>query len=152
MKLMYSGKFDRAKDKFEELISGHPSFSELMDRAKGLVLVCEQKIQTQNTPVPQLKTADEYYECGIAELNRKELDSARDYFESAVKLSPTADHVHYAFAVVSALAGERDASLESLKKAIEYRDENRFQAMNDSDFELLFEDSAFINLVSPDEN
>jgi tetratricopeptide (TPR) repeat protein len=152
LKLMHSEKFDRAKAKLEELISQYATETELLDRAHVLVQACEKRISEKRDKAPKLKTADEYYEVGVAELNRHKFDSAREHLESAMKLSPKADHVHYALAAASALDGERDAALESLRKAIQYRDVNRFQAANDSDFESLSEDSEFIQLVTSDEN
>ena len=151
LKLMYSEKFDRAKAKFEELISQYPTETELLDRSHLRVQVCEQRIQEKRDKTPKLKTADDYYEAGVAELNRHEFDSAREHLERAMTLAPKADHVHYALAATSALEGERGAALESLRKAIQYRDENRFQAANDSDFESLSQDSDFIQLVTSDE-
>ena len=151
LKLMYSEKFDRAKAKLEELISQYPTETELLDRANVLVQACEQRIREKQDKPPKLKTADDYYEVGVAELNRHAFDSAREHLERAMKLAPKADHVHYALAAASALEGERDAALESLRKAIQYRDENRFQAVNDSDFESLSEDAEFIQLVTSDE-
>ena len=152
LKLMYSDKFDRAKAKFEELISQYATETELLDRATLLIQVCEKRIRDNRDKAPKLKTADDYYEIGVAELNRHEFDSAREHLEHAMKLAPKADHVHYALAAASALEGERDAALESLRKAIQYRDQNRFQAANDSDFESLSADSEFIQLVTSDEN
>ncbi len=152
LKLMYSEKFDRAKAKFEEIISQYPTETELLDRANLLSQACEKRIREKRDKAWNLRTADDYYEVGVTELNRHKFDSAREHLEHAMKLAPTADHVHYALAAASALEGERDAALESLRKAIQYRDENRFQAANDSDFESLSEDSEFIQLVTSDEN
>ena len=152
LKLMHSNKFDRAKAKLEELISQYPTETELLDRATLLIQVCEKRIRDNRDKAPKLKTADDYYEVGVAELNRHEFDSAREHLEHAMKLAPKADHVHYALAAASALEGERDAALESLRKAIQCRDQNRFQAANDPDFESLSADSEFIQLVTSDEN
>jgi len=88
---------------------------------------------------------------GIAELNRRELGSAIQHLEHALKLAPKADHVLYALAAASAIQGHRDNALQYLKQAIHFRPENRFLAARDSDFESLKEDPDFKQLVTPAE-
>lgn len=148
LKLLHREKFDQAKAKFDELIIQYPTETGLLDRANLLIRACEHRIRQKSEKVPKLNTADDYYEIGVAELNRRKFDSAKEHFEHAMKLAPKADHVHYALAATSALEGQHEAALEYLEKAIQYRDENRFLAVNDPDFESLSEDSEFVQLVA----
>jgi tetratricopeptide (TPR) repeat protein len=148
-KLMQSEKFDKAKKAFDALIKEFPNETELLDRAHVLTQACDNRIrEARKTPRPQ--GADEYYEVGIAELNGQDIDKALEHLQNALKLSPKADHIHYALAAASALNGDREAALDFLGKAIQYRDENRFLAVNDEDFESLSQDSDFIGLIAPD--
>ena len=148
-KMMQSEKFDKAKSAFDDLISQFPEETELLDRANVLIQACDNRIQVAKRS-PRLHGADEFYEVGIAELNGQDIDKALEHLHQALKLSPKGDHIHYALAAGSALNGDREAALEFLGKAIQYRNENRFLADNDDDFESLSQDSDFIELISSD--
>ncbi len=149
LKLMQSEKFDKAKAAFEGLIKEFPNETELLDRAHVLIHACQNRIQEARKS-PRLQVADDYYEVGIAELNGQDIAQALEHLQHALKLSPKADHIHYALAAASALNGDREAALDFLGEAIRYRDENRFLAVNDDDFESLSQDSDFIDLTTSD--
>ena len=148
-KMMQAEKFDKAKAAFDGLISEFPNETELLDRAHVLIQACENRIQEAKKS-PRLHGADEYYDVGVAELNGQEIDKALEHLQHALKLSPEADHIHYALAAGLALNGDRDAALDFLEKAIQYRNENRFLAVNDEHFESLSQDSDFIELTTSD--
>ncbi len=147
LKLAHSEKFEPAKDKFKELIEQFPGEIELLDRAHLLIQACDKRILGQRSR-PRLKTADDFYEVGVTELNGRRLDEAQDHLERALKLEPKADYVLYALAAVCCLRGERDAALAHLKSAIQYRSQNRFLAGNDADFASLSDDPEFIELIT----
>jgi tetratricopeptide (TPR) repeat protein len=88
---------------------------------------------------------------GIAELNRRELESAVQHLQQALKLAPKGDHILYALAAANALQGNRDQALAFLKQSINHRPENRFFAARDEDFNTLNEDSDFRQLVTSPE-
>jgi tetratricopeptide (TPR) repeat protein len=152
LKLMHAEAYEKAKAKFGELTQRFTDEMELLDRANVLIQACDQRIRDKRSPVPKLKTADDYYEVAIGEMNNRRLDIARDHLNAALKRSPKADHVLYALAAVSALSEERDDALEYLKKSIQYRNQNRFLAVNDTDLESLFEDPEFSQLIKPEES
>jgi tetratricopeptide (TPR) repeat protein len=145
---MHAEKFARARSEFERLADAYPNETELVDRANVLIQACENRLRETDAG-PRLKTANDYYEVGVAELNSGALDDAREHLEHALKLLPRADHVLYALAALSALRGERERALDYLARSIERREENRFLAQNDDDFESLAEDPDFTRLVSP---
>jgi tetratricopeptide (TPR) repeat protein len=98
-----------------------------------------------------LRSADDHYNVGIADLNRREIGAAIEHLQHALKLMPKGDHILYALATASALKGERDQALGFLKQSIHHRGENRFLAARDSDFETLQEDPEFKQLIAPSE-
>src|SRR5262249_45141279 len=149
IKLMHADEFQKAIRCFEDLISEHPQEQEIQERAKVLLHVCEKKIQEKERNV--LRSSDDYYNVGIAELNRRELDSAIQHLQQALKLTPYGEHILYAMATANALQGNREQALHFLKQSIQHRGENRFLAMRDSDFESLQEDAEFKLLVIPSE-
>jgi tetratricopeptide (TPR) repeat protein len=149
IKLMHSEQFEKAIRCFEDLIAEHTDEPEIQERAKVLLHACEKKLHEKDRTV--LRSADDHYNVGIAELNRRELDSAIQHLEHALKLTPKGDHVLYALATANALKGSRDQAIHHLKQAIHYRAENRFLAARDSDFESLQDDPEFRQLVTPAE-
>jgi tetratricopeptide (TPR) repeat protein len=146
---MHAEEFEKARRCFQNLIADYPEEPEIQERAKVLLLACEKKIQEKGRTV--LRSADDYYNVGIADINRREIGSAIEHLENALKLMPKGDHILYALATASALEGNRDQALGYLKQSIDYRSENRFLAARDSDFESLQEDPEFKQLVAPSE-
>jgi tetratricopeptide (TPR) repeat protein len=149
IKLMHAEQFDKAIRHFGDLVAEHPEEPEIQERAKVLLHACEKKIQDKGRTV--LRSADDHYNVGIADMNRRELNSAIEHLQHALKLMPKADHVLYALATASALQGNRDQALHFLKQSIHQRPENRFHAIRDADFESLQEDADFKQLVTPAE-
>jgi tetratricopeptide (TPR) repeat protein len=149
MKLMHAEEFEKAKRCFQNLISSYSEEPEIQERAKVLLLACEKKTQERARTV--LRSADDHYNVGIADLNRRELAAAVEHLQHALKLMPKGDHILYALASASALQGDRDQALSYLKQSIHYRDGNRFLAIRDSDFESVQEDPDFKQLVTPSE-
>lgn len=146
---MHSEDFEKAKKCFDNLILDYPEEPEIQERAKVLIHACEKKIHEKARTV--LRSSDDHYNVGIADLNRRDLDSAVQHLQHALKLTPKADHVLYALAAATALQGNRDQALQFLKQSIHHRPENRFLALRDSDFETLQEDADFKQLVTPPE-
>src|SRR5213594_2131903 len=147
LKAMHAEHFEKAKKILENLIAGYPDEPEIQERAKVLVTVCEKKIHEKARTV--LRSADDHYNIGIADLNRRELDSALHHLQQALKLAPKADHVLYALAAASAIKGDREQALNYLKHSIQQRPENRFLAIRDSDFDALHDDADFRQLATP---
>jgi tetratricopeptide (TPR) repeat protein len=149
IKLMHAEEFERAGRCFQKLVVDYPDEPEIQERAKVLLHACEKKIQEKARTV--LRSADDHYNVGIADLNRREIGAAIEHLQHALKLMPKGDHILYALATASALKGERDQALGFLKQSIHHRGENRFLAARDSDFETLQEDPEFKQLIAPSE-
>jgi len=147
IKLMHAEQFQKAIRSFENLIAVHVEEPEIQERAKMLLHACEKKVQ-EKASRNAVRSADDHYNMGIADLNRRELGSAIEHLQHALKLTPKAEHVFYALATANALQGNRDQALQYLKQAIHYRPENRFLAARDADFEPLQEDADFKHLVT----
>ncbi|HUU13995.1 MAG TPA: tetratricopeptide repeat protein [Terriglobia bacterium] len=134
--------YEKAKESFEKVLEGHAS--EISDRARVYLRVCEQKLEHQElTP----KTAQEFYLLAVAQLNARQLESAFENLQKANQMQPNRGHIRYALAAVHALQGNTDAALEHLKAAIELEPRNRIQARRDEDLQSLAQDSRFKRLV-----
>lgn len=139
-------KFHKAKELLEKVIAA-PS-KELADRALVHMRVCEQRISRQ--PGSGLKSAEDYYQHGVAMMNHGRWDEARENLQRARKMAPKADYIVYAMAALDCLTGEAEAAMENLKLAIDLRPENRYHARNDEDFSFLQEDPRFTELLYPE--
>jgi tetratricopeptide (TPR) repeat protein len=149
IKLMHAEQFEKAIKCFETLIVEHPEEPEIQERAKVLIHACEKKVHDKARTV--LRSSEDHYNVGVADLNSRRLESAIQHLDQALKLAPNADHVLYALAAANALRGNRDQALNYLKESIHRRPENRFMAIRDSDFDSLQDDADFKQLVTPPE-
>lgn len=137
--------FEKAKEILEKLVSS--PVRDVAARAQVHLRLCEQKL---SRTAPALKTADDYYYVGVAELNARNLDAALEHLSKADKMTPNQEHIRYALAVAHALQGNSDAALEHLKAAVDLRPSNCYKAKLDQDFEALASDPRFVRLVSSD--
>jgi tetratricopeptide (TPR) repeat protein len=146
LKLMHHEEYGKAIKAFQELVSIHSEEPEILERARVLIQACEKKLHANSKTV--LRSADDHYNMGVAELNRRQLDAAVQHLQQALKLSPKADHILYAMAAANALKGNRDEALSYLRQSIHHRPENRFMALRDTDFEMLVEDADFRQITT----
>jgi tetratricopeptide (TPR) repeat protein len=149
IKLMHREEFEKAIQYFEDVISEHSDEPEIQERAKVLIHACEKKVHEKATTV--FRSADDHYNVGIADLNRRDIPAAIQHLEHALKLTPKADHVLYALAAANAIQGNADHAISYLKQAVQFRPQNRFLAARDNDFETLQENPDFKHLVTSSE-
>lgn len=136
-------QYDKAREGFAKLLEA--SSPEVADRARAYLRLCEKKLgQRAGTP----KTAQEFYDLGVAHLNSRNLDAALEALNKADALDPNRDHIRYALAVGHALQGNIDAAFEHLKAAIDLQPKIRFQARHDEDLVSLTADPRFRRLLS----
>ena len=127
--LFRAGEFRGAKQRFDELAGTSPS--EVAHAARAHSRMCEQRLSKQ--PLA-LATADDHYHYGIALINARRLEEARQEVETALRMAPNADHIHYALALCLGLKGDLAAAHAHLKRAIELQPKNRLLARSDPDF------------------
>ena len=103
----------------------------LAHNAEVHIRMCDRRLEK---PVLSLKTADEHYNYAITLINLRELGTARQHLQTALKQEPYADHVYYALALCCGLAGDQQGAYENLKRAIDLEPLNRMRAKQDVDF------------------
>lgn len=137
--------YEKAKEVFEKLAGG--AAHEVSSRAQVYLRLCEQKLfHAESEP----KTAADFYNLGVAQLNARNLDLAIEYLNKAERLAANQDHVRYALAAAHALQGNVEAALQHLKVALDLRPANRFLACKDEDFQSLAGDPRFQRLLHPE--
>jgi tetratricopeptide (TPR) repeat protein len=129
VRLFHAVKFADAREQFAKAVGG-PN-REMGHNAELHIRMCERRLAK---PVVELKTAEEHYNYGVAMVNARNLTDARQHLETALKLQPDADHVHYALALCKGLSGDIDGACENLRRAIDLEPRNRISARQDADF------------------
>ncbi|HXE90711.1 MAG TPA: tetratricopeptide repeat protein [Terriglobales bacterium] len=146
LKAMQEHKFERAKAYFEKVVKG-PS-RELADRAAVHLNTCSQHLARAGT---SFKTPEEHYDYAISLMNAGNYQEARSHMEKILKQHPKADYAVYGLSVLDCLTGRVEDSLRNLDRAIRMNPGNRLQARNDPDFQNLFDDPRFTELLYPEE-
>jgi tetratricopeptide (TPR) repeat protein len=137
--------FAKARTIFQKLTAN--AAQDLAERARVYLNICNQRLAR---PSLQLKTTDDFYNYAVRMANQGNHEEAEQYLTKALKLSPKFDYLYYALATTQTLRENTDGALESLKKAIELNERNRYLAQNDPDFSSLLEDPRFTELIYPE--
>ena len=145
--LFQKRNFREAKEMFEK--ASHGPNREMASNALSHVRMCERRLAA---PPPEPKSAEEHYNYGIALINLRNLDQARQHLGIALEMEPRADHVHYAMGVCLALSGDSAGAYDSLKRAIELQPRNRMVAIQDSDLDAISSQPRINRLLYPEKN
>ena len=133
--------YQRASELFARVATG--PVREIADRARVHLSFCERQRHQERHP----KTAEGCYARGVAALNSRDFNQAREYLSKSDKLLPGQEYVHYALAAVYGLQGDPENAFSHLEEAIRLRPQNRVQARHDEDFQTLSADPRFTRLL-----
>jgi tetratricopeptide (TPR) repeat protein len=145
MKLFHARKLQEARELFQTAAEGPER--DVAQRAKLHIAMCDRRLQQATVA---LKSAEDYYNYGVALLNARNVADARSHLEKALAMAPGADHIHYALALAQALSGDSANAYENLKRAIELEPRNRIIARQDADFAPLANQPPFDVLLYPE--
>ena len=145
MKLFHARNFPEARTAFARAQIGPER--DVAQRAKLHIAMCDRRL---SRPDVDLRTADDYYNYGIALMNLRNVASAREYLAGAARLAPDADHILYALGLAQALCGDLDAAYQSLGRAIELDPRNRAIARQDPDLAHLADRPPLDALLYPE--
>ncbi|MFB3905812.1 MAG: tetratricopeptide repeat protein [Acidobacteriota bacterium] len=148
LKLLHEKKYQQAKSVLLEIRQGFPDNLELLARVNELLKVSDKKTG-RNEKLPDDPTS--LVDRGVVFHNLGEYDQAIACYKKALEKAPTEDkdYIYYAMASSEAGQGNRDKAIGYLKKAIQMKNELRFMARSDPDFEALADSSEFRELVRP---
>jgi tetratricopeptide (TPR) repeat protein len=145
MKLFHARDLKQARELFLQAVEGPGS--DVGHRARLHAAMCDRRLEQA---APNLRSAEDYYTYGVAQINMRNLAEARSHLEQALQLAPAADHIYYALALAQALGGDLAGAHENLKRAIELEPRNRIMARQDADFAPLANQPPFDVLLYPD--
>lgn len=141
---IYKKDFKKARNEFTTLVRSFPEETEILARARSYLQICNREEKAQSKPeIAQ----DQLYTLGILEHNKANYDAAIAYFQQALNNHPDADYIYYSIAASLAMKGDRQASLEYLRKAVELNEDSRIYARNDDDFSEFETDEEFAKLL-----
>ena len=145
MKLFHARDFRPARGLFLQAAEGPER--DVANRARLHAAMCDRRLEQAT---PNLRSAEDYYTYGVAQINARNVAEARAHLERALQLAPGADHIYYALALAQALGGDLASAHESLKRAIELEPRNRIMARQDADFVPLANQPPFDVLLYPE--
>jgi len=145
MRLFHTRQFREARDLFAEAARGPGR--DVANRAQLHIAMCDRRLQQTTV---NLRSAEDYYNYGVALINSRNVKEARAHLEKALEISPAADHIHYALALAQALEGDVANAHQNLKRAIELEPRNRLIARQDADFAPLTSQPPFDALIYPE--
>lgn len=145
LKLMQSGKYDKAHQAFTQMLQTAPQ--DLADRIRVYIAACVSQIEKGST---KFESNEERYDYAISLLNQGQYDDARQHFEQILKQNGSADYAFYGLALLASMTGDTQECIDKLREAIRLNGQNRLQARADSDFETVSEDPRFTELLYPE--
>jgi len=145
VRLMRDGKYEKARAALETLLSD--GAGDLLDRTRVHLAACQRQLEQHQIAFSSL---EEQYDYAISLVNTGYYEDAREHFEAILSSNPSADYAYYGLAVMYSLTGRAENCLERLASAIELNQQNRIQARLDSDFQEMFDDPRFTELLYPE--
>jgi tetratricopeptide (TPR) repeat protein len=145
MRHFHARRLGEARDLFALATQGPER--DVAQRSRLHIAMCDRRLEQ---PDVSLRSAEDYYNYGIALLNARNVTAAREHLQMALRISPGAEHVHYALGVAQALAGDYAGALENLRRAIELEPRNRLAARQDADLAPLLNQPPFDSLLRPE--
>ena len=145
LKLMQSGKYDKAHQAFTQMLETAPQ--DLADRIRMYIAACMAQIEKGST---KFESNEERYDYAISLLNQGHYDDARQHFEQILAQNNGADYAFYGLALLASMTGDTEDCIDKLREAIRLNGHNRLQARADSDFDQVAEDPRFTELLYPE--
>jgi TolA-binding protein len=145
LKLMQSGKFDKAHEAFLKMLADAPP--DLAERIRMYIAACVSQINKGTTT---FQSHEERYDYAISLLNHGHYEDAREHFHAILLDHDSADYAFYGLALLAGMTGNSEQCIEHLTEAIRLNSQNRLLARNDSDFDAVADDPRFTELLYPD--
>lgn len=140
---MHKGDAAKAKEMLVQFGKTYGSETELMDRVRSYISVCESRLAPESKP----KTAEELANAGVVSLNMGDPEQAIKHFAKAIEIEPKSSHVQYCLAAAHGVCGDAAASAKYLEQAIGSDPAARIHARADEDFASVRNSEAVSALI-----
>jgi tetratricopeptide (TPR) repeat protein len=144
LKSLYKGDVERAQEQLLRLQEANANETELMDRVRSYLAVCETHLSPQRRP----KSTEEYVTAGVMYHNEGDFQQAIKMFTKALEMEPKSAHIAYCLAASHAQAGDAATTAKLLKQAIQSDPLNRVYARSDHDFDDVREAREIASLLA----
>jgi tetratricopeptide (TPR) repeat protein len=145
LKLMQTGKYDKAHEAFNKMLQNAPG--DFADRIRMYISACVAQIHKGTT---DFQTHEERYDYAISLLNHGHYEDAREHLQAIILKEKSADYAFYGMALLASMTGDSETCIHHLTEAIKLNTQNRFQARLDSDFDSVADDPRFTELLYPE--
>jgi tetratricopeptide (TPR) repeat protein len=145
MRHFHARRFAEARELFAQAREGPGR--DIGQRADLHVRMCARRLEQA---APSLETAEDHYNFAVTQINNRNIAAAQEHLVKALAMEPDSDHVPYAMALASALAGDLESAHNHLRRAIELEPRNRITARQDADFAPFLTHPPLDSLVSPE--
>ena len=141
--LFHKRNFTQAMEMFEKAAKGPAP--EVAHSAQMHLRMCERRLgRSQQSP----QTGEDYYNYGVALMNRREMEQAEAMLRKAVGMDEKADHFHYGLALCAGLRGDVATAAKHLRRSIELQPGNRVAAKNDPEFHSIAQNPSLREILS----
>lgn len=145
VQLLQHGKYEKAMDAFNKLLSSAPA--PIVERCRMYISTCQRQLENHSLA---FLTPEEHYDYAVSQLNTGYYEEAREQFNAILATYPEADYAFYGLALLAAITGQIQDCLDQLSQAIQLNPRNRLQARVDSDFQNMVDDPRFTELLYPE--
>ncbi|MBN1552706.1 tetratricopeptide repeat protein [bacterium] len=138
------GEIKKGIEELEFIIRTFTSEIEICERAKMYHKMISKKLWYD---IEEPDTEDGYYNLGVWYYNHSKIDDARHCFEKALEIEPEHADSYYNLACMALKRQSSDEALDLLEKAISLDERLVETAINDDDFEKLWTEERFVELI-----
>jgi tetratricopeptide (TPR) repeat protein len=146
VELVHRGDYAAARPIFAELETAHRGELQLAERCRTFGRICDQRLEPAQ---PEPQNDEERYQRAVHLCNEGRGAEALPLLEQCLRSDPTSVRCLYLRSVAFALEGQAEAAISGLRQAIAVEPKVRYQVANDTDFERIRENPAFIDLIEP---
>ncbi|MGB3974880.1 MAG: tetratricopeptide repeat protein [bacterium] len=141
IEVMNSGDKEKARQEFIFVRENFPKELDIAARAESWIKILSKP------PASELKTPEDHYIRGVELVERSRLDEALGHFNKALELDPDYEDAEYNIACIYCRLGQYEKALDILWYLSETNERYIEAAMNDEDFEPIWQNKDFIDLI-----
>jgi tetratricopeptide (TPR) repeat protein len=141
LNILAKGDKETAKKELVFICENFPKELDIVERAKSWVRILSKAVEKP------LETPEDYYIKGVELAEKNKLDQALEHFNKSLELDAEYVDAEYNIACLYCRLGDHEKALDVLWSLSELNDGFIESAMNDEDFEPMWENESFIELV-----